>query len=425
MSSKKIVLSSCIAAAALIAVSAFGSTAANADPVSPPHTYVAAGSDTIQDLYNSFETSSNISSWNATLPGSSGDAALGSTITPVNGLAGTGNTIGRPNGSGDGRKALSAAWNPSSSVFTQVVTKTTGTTTTPYTVTSHSIDLARSSGKPTNLTADNLTSVPLARDAVTVATFGFSADFNRAQLEAIFGAPNDSTSGGSATAAAGTWHQAGSTHPSVFTVGDITRGTTPTAQPAIVTSVNGSGVVTGSTPLHVKLPQAFSGTRQFFQSALGNTLNTAATWVNQNNEENHADALTTTGDIIPFSAAQFVAQFNNVAPNTGVNGVNFHLDTIGGVAAATVSGTVASPGPLFGTLTAPPASGLGHFNRDVYSVVPSVVIEGSFANPTYDAAITTLVTSTLPGSGNVSSFGFDPISYSATSADWIHSAFEN
>jgi hypothetical protein len=418
---KSVIFSGVLVVGAVIAGSAFGATAANADPVSPPHTYVAVGSDTIQDLYNSFETSSNISSYNATLPGSTGDAALGSTITPVNVLAGTGNSIGRPNGSGDGRKALSAAWNPASSTFSQTVTKTTGSTTTPYTVTSHSIDIARSSGKPgTAVTAggstDHETFVPLARDAVAVATKGVTWNFTTPELEAIFGMPNDPAN--DTLSSTGVWTQVTGS----VTAGDIqfTSG-----HPVLVTSASPLTTVV----LNPKLPQASSGTRQFFQNAIHGTNTTpASSWVNDGNEENHADALTATGDIIPFSAAQFIAQTNGTAPDTGV--ANIVLDNINGSAPTTThrGSTNLFPGALFGSATAVPAGGVGVFNRDVYSVVPTQVINGTFtsaADATYDADVTTLVTSTLPTSSNVGSLGFLAITYAATTGDWIHSNWEN
>jgi len=409
-----------LAAGAVVFVSSFGTIAANADP-SGSYTYVAVGSDTIQDLYNSFSAQS-IGSWNATIPGQNGDAGLGSTIVPVNGQNPTNTAaIGRPNGSGDGRKALSAAWNPSNHTWSQTVTKTTGATTTTYTVPTDSIDIGRSSGKPATLVAagasnDNLTSVPLARDAVAVATDGFSFNFTEPELQAIYGAPNTTAS---PTSASGTYTQVSGK----FTVGDITHTGT---EPVLVTGVNAAGTAATSTvQLNVLLPQASSGTRQFFQNALGNTANTTATWVNANNEENHADALTATGDIIPFSAAQFISQYNGVVTDTGVKASTFNLDSIGGNAPVTISGSTATPGALFGSVSTVPNGAVGTFNRDVYSVVPTQVITPTGTPTTYDTAIKTLVTSTLPNLSNITNYGFEKLSYSGTSTDWLHSPFEN
>lgn len=410
---------------ALIGAGAFAAApSAQADPSSSGYSYVAVGSDTIQDLYNSFSAQS-IGSWNATIPGASGDAALGGTIVPVNGLDPTNTTaIGRPNGSGDGRAALSAAWDSSNHAWTQKVTKTTGVTTTTYTVPADSIDIARSSGQPSaahKTTAgsgsDDLTSVPLARDAVSVATYGFSFDFTEPELQAIYGAP-DTTS--SPASAAGVYTQSST----AATVGDVEN---VSGVEKLVTAVS-NGVASATQTLNVKLPQASSGTRQFFQKALGNTANTTAGWVNDDNEENTASALTTVGDIIPFSAAQFISQYNGFATYTGVRNSNFHLNEIAGQAAYTLSGTTAAPGALFGSTGTVPDGQVGTFNRDVYSVVPTQVINGTYSSltdPSYDTAITTLVTSTLPGLSNITNYGFESIGYSTTQADWIHSSWEN
>lgn len=423
----KLVFASIVGAGAVIATSAFGVTAANADPVTPStDIYTAVGSDTIQSLYNSYE-SDHIASWDATPVGTATTPTL---ITPVNKLAGTGLTIGRPNGSGDGRKALSAAWNPAKSTWVQNV----GGTNTTYTETVHSIDIARSSGKPSDLSADHLTSVPLARDAVSVATNGFTANFTTGELEAIFGLPNDPVN--SPVASTGVYTQ----HAGSVTVGDIQRVQTTTADPFLVTGFNALGNPIRQE-LHVEVPQPSSGTRQFFQNALGGTNTTAkATWATENHEENHANELATVGSIIPFSAAQYIAQVNGFAPNTGVLATGIHLDPIGvlpynGTLPTSVPTTptiTITPNPaFFGSGGTVPTSGIGHFNRDVYSVVPSTVIEGAFVpgsvDPTYDADIKTLVTVTLPTTEatKVTNGGFEQITYSATPSTWIQSNWEN
>lgn len=192
-----------LAAGATFAVTAIGTTAVKADPTSTPRTYVAVGSDTTQDLYNSFGNGyvdgsgttypsiADIASYDATGP----EGALGTTISPTNSLGGDCGVIGRPNGSGDGREFLSAAWSSGN----HTVSQTVNGVPTSYTVGTQCIDIARASAAlPTG--GGDLTSVPLARDAVTVATEGFSCDFTLAELQAIFGAPNSPMSPTSANA---------------------------------------------------------------------------------------------------------------------------------------------------------------------------------------------------------------------------------
>lgn len=208
----------------------------------------------------------------------------------------------------------------------------------------------------------------------------------------------------------------------------------PTSQPALVTAVSGSTVTLQQ--LHVLLPSPASGTRQFFLLALGIRANTTASWTNDNNEENHADVLTEPGDIIPFSVPPYIQQFNGLAPDTGVRDPDFHLDSLRlGVNPDGTGGTVEAPvdvgdgaataGPLFGDPSVPPDGAVGTFDRDVYSVVPTVVITADFAtdpefadtptNEAYAAAVKQLVTVTLPESQNIVDFGFEQISYSAGS----------
>jgi hypothetical protein len=431
----KLVVGGTVALGALVATVAFGGSAANADP-SPTgfRTYAAVGSDTIQDVYNGLSNGYSVSG-TAKPAVASSIASYNATGSPATVTTKSGATaLTRPNGSGAGRAALSAALNPSNHHWT-------GQTAD---VTPNSIDIARSSGQPAagflvsgsavDGPSDNLTSVPLARDAVSVATKGFtfngSTGFTAGALEAIYGAPAH---------ADGTFTQ--STVSGHHTVGDVMRNTaSATAEPVLVTGVSlgaGANTVTSTQQLNVFLPQNGSGTRQFFTGALGDTANTAATWVNQSIEENTGSALTATGDIAPFSAAQYVAQERGVVANTGLTGVN--LNAIGGKVAITGTGTSTTANTnvstsLYGDPTVVPNGAIGTFSRDTYSVVSSLKIDtqrrattgGTLTtNPSRDATLSTLVTSTLPNATAITDFGFLKIGYSATTSDWLTSSYEN
>src|SRR5215475_11509682 len=98
--SKRLLTVGVAAAAAVVFASP-----AFADPVRP---YAAVGSDTIQDVWNGLTNDStavapSIASYNATSNG-----VAYQTIQTKTG----GDWFARPNGSGDGAKALSAVWDP-------------------------------------------------------------------------------------------------------------------------------------------------------------------------------------------------------------------------------------------------------------------------------------------------------------------------
>lgn len=372
-----------LCAGALGLTGIFGAGAAIADPSPLPtpgvpstySAYAATGSDTIQDLYNAFGTTNDVDSWNA----------FGSSSIQTKS---SGPAFQRPAGSGDGRKALSASWDSANHIWKGVDLYT-----------SHAVDIARSSGQPSVQVAagasnDNLTSIPLARDAVDVAVGsslkGVIANVTTAQLRALY----KCTAGAGVTFTGNTAHLAG-------------------------------------RDLIVQLPQAGSGTRSFFLTALGITAPGACVvdggTADPTQENNAGDVLA--NGIIPFSAGSYIAQFNNVAPNTGV--VDMGLLTVDGRPGVSVSGSVASPSTasnsLYGDPTLPvPAQNVGSpanpsvLSRDVYSVVAT-------SNLASDATLRTLVTTTLPGaSATISQYGFLPLAFSGTPAShYIHSPFEH
>jgi ABC-type phosphate transport system substrate-binding protein len=202
------------------------------------------------------------------------------------------------------------------------------------------VDIARSSSGPgSNASATGkLIYVPYARDAVAYAYYGSSADLGNlttAQLKDL------------------------------YTNGPTTIGSTLV------------------TPL---IPQATSGTRKFFLSAIGVSTDatcTMSTCLTSTLPENDATVLTP-GTIIPFSVANWIAQANLVAQNTIPASGNVVLGAPNGVAGFTGSGTALVPNATF--YNAAP------YGRDTYLVVQYARIDTTSA--TYDATLAGLVDST-------------------------------
>jgi len=263
-----------VAAFAVAVVTLSVSAPAYADPT-PSGTIkplVGVGSDTTENLVNGLGTVvTNIGSYDAT-----GSAQI---QTRTGGVL-----FNRPNGSGSGQKALTAAINPN------------GTTKWPagtgVDVTGQ-VDFARSSSAPSgSLPGTELTFVPFARDAVSFAVSAAS-DFPRDI--AVGSAAQDSIS------------------PAPFTLRNIYRGS--------VTSYTDKNLDT--VTIRPLLPQTGSGTRSFWIGQLG--LNEAnitaggvATDLGNTVQEHNGTFVTGPGDITPFSVAQFIQQGNYAALPTAV-----------------------------------------------------------------------------------------------------------
>jgi hypothetical protein len=385
---------------------------------------VAVGSDTIQDIYGSWANSTspnyNLDSFKAfTNPASA-------TIT----LKGTGTqVVARPAGSGDGVKLLSATYGTSN--------KYSSSTNNPSTV--YNIDqldpvvnIARSSSRPssslnTTWGSANLVYVPLARDAVSVAVKNVPSVTNLTtdQLKGLYGT--------------GTYQQTSGT----WTINDIAPiSAKGTANPILVTGVS-AGAITTYTELDPKLPQAGSGTRSFFLGAIGVT--SAGAWVEDTKvvsgvtspiAENDASNLTATAQVVPFSAAQWISQYNNAVPPTFVKATtDVKLISINGSAAYQLDPLGdAVTGALFGSASAVPnptnttAGAFGLFSRDVYSVVTKANF-GAGANPvvpTTAGSLGKLVGTDLPGDATtIAKFGFLKLNYSGTATGWFYSLWAN
>lgn len=398
-----------------------GSTAATAanDPSggNTAGNHVATGSDTLDALYGSFADSTSpdydLDSFTAfgspdtiTLNG----AVSGATVLTAGGLP-AGNSVARPAGSGDGVELLSATYNPNSNRYNSSTNPTSAPGANYYLNQANPvIDIARSSSRPsssysvTTFAAADLVYVPLARDAVSVAVKdSVITDLSTDSLNAIYGS--------------GSYNPVAGDHD-----GDVRlvgSGATATVQ---VYEADVAAWVT----VDPKLPQSSSGTRSFFLSAIG--VSAKAAWVEDGFDENDASALTASGQIIPFSAAQWIAQWNNVADQTfDPLTTDVSLIDINSSAPVTYSGSTASAGALFGSAGTVPSTGSGTFARDVYSVVLASSF-GTGTSPVVPAtagSVGKLVATDLKANTTtIASYGFLPLTYSGTTG-WQYATWTN
>jgi hypothetical protein len=344
-----------VASATLLSMNAMTTThIAGADPAFAS-SYVGVGSDTIQDVFNAYSgaepyppssatvysvplhssaasNNKTVTSWDAIPAG--GSAAAPGCITPKLGTA----AMDRPNGSGNGIAALSHAVDGTG--WQAPKASCTAGTSNATPIISGSVDFARSSRGP-NVTGTALAYIPFARDAVGVAYYDHGtttfATLTTAQLNALYSSPT------------------------------------------------GTLVINGDTA-KACLPQAGSGTRSFFEGAIGvseATANAAATAAGCNTqEENGADTFYAfanvlpagTGAVIPFSAGSWISQANGVSLDRSATGRANGVD----LAAIDALGK-----PYTGTPPneAPSATYYANtsYGRNVYVVVPTSKI-GTFGD---------------------------------------------
>ncbi|MFE7510937.1 hypothetical protein [Streptomyces sp. NPDC057540] len=177
------------------------------------------------------------------------------------------------------------------------------------------LDFARSSRGPADTSTTDLTWIPFAKDAVSWVKRSDSAlpnDLTAAQLKAVY--------------------------------------------ECTTTSLNGVAL----TPI---LPQANSGTRQFFLASIGVTAPGAC--VQQGVQENDGTVLDTAGDIAPYSVAQYTAQEKAVVTDRRGAAV---LGSVGTVAPRNADKTL--------NLSFP-------FTRDVYNVVPTAKLTNATISSTF------------------------------------------
>ncbi|MFD8818475.1 Ig-like domain repeat protein [Streptomyces sp. NPDC059627] len=331
--------SAAFVAAAVVAGGLALATPAVADPDAGAfRQLVGVGSDTTQDVLNALAGDTvNGTSYSATAVKSANGAGIasydaiepgtGSTTSNITTRTG-GPSFLRPNGSGNGRLALSEA-----------LTGDKYPTSAGVSI-SGQVDFARSSGGP-SVSGTALTYIPMARDAVGVAVKGSALDTL-----------------------------------TVDQLHDIYSGA--------LTTVNGQTV-------HPRIPQAGSGTRKFFLAAIGLTDATLSPNVTTVQENQANPALTEDGALVPFSVGSWIAQNNGISPDysktaaaAGGHLASIQLpgDTGATSPVTTVNGKLSPVTAYYENST---------FGRDVYNVVPSRAIDtGSifFDKDLYDVFVT-------------------------------------
>jgi len=340
------------ASATLLTMNAVTTTrVAGADPAFAS-SYVGVGSDTTQDVFDAFSgaepyppstatvysvplhsdgpsKNKTVTSWDAIPAG--GSASAPGCITPKLGAG----AMDRPNGSSNGIAALSHALD--GTPWSAAAASCTGSANAP--IISGNVDFARSSrGPKPDKPGTALTYVPFARDAVSVAVFDHGsanlANLTSAQLTALYSSPT------------------------------------------------GTLVINGDT-VKACLPQAGSGTRGFFEAAIGvsdSVAGAAAIAAGCNAaEENGADTFfafanalgPNTGAVIPFSVASWISQANGVALDRSAagrtNGVDLAaIDALGKPYTGTAPNE--APNPTFYDNTT--------YGRNVFVVLPTAKIGG-------------------------------------------------
>jgi len=317
-----------VALSAAIGVAIAGislSVPANADPVSPGYSIV--GSDTLQDAVNALVNGTSISgTFVRVTAGGNPVGSFDATGSAAIQLKPGGPYIGRPSGSGDGKKALSRALDGNNWAKNNITANVVG-----------QVDLARSSSGASTTTGNGdinasgpLVFIPFGRDAVSYA-FRFGAGKTLADAPGL-----DSLSA---------------------------------AQ--LLQIFNGVTTTIGTVTVVPKLPQASSGTRQFFLGAIGagSTSNPAGVpdAATTTTVENDGGAFGTpaagTVQIFPFSAASWIAQVNGATP----------INTTGVAALGSAGGTA----PFTGTSPLVPNSAFYSsttWGRDVYIIAPAAKI---------------------------------------------------
>ncbi|PRY67492.1 hypothetical protein B0I08_10699 [Glaciihabitans tibetensis] len=312
-----------VAMCAALSVAAAGlalATPSYADPVSS--SYVLVGSDTLQDSGNALANGTNItgSSVQTTANGSfiASYDAFGSAAIQTK-TAGV--YFARPAGSGDGIKALSRSID--GGAFS-----VSGNATPAVSITGQ-VDIARtSSGAGATANANGLLAyVPYGRDALSYAYVGAG-------------------------------------------LGEITTAQLKSVYDCSLTSI-------GGVPVTPVLPQAASGTRKFFLSAIGNP--TLGSCVVQSSFAENDGSVITNGQIIPFSVASWVAQKNGAGQNrTGAASLGSPLN---GIEPFTGTGANLVPNATYYSNAT--------FGRETYLVVEYARINAADAR--FDPALAALV----------------------------------
>ena len=368
-SSKKRLLLAAVVSVGLAAPAFTGS--ASADP-KQFGALVGVGSDTTENVVNGFAGYDNgfyytpvksvtgdrqLVSWDATAPAGAADNCIS--------LAG-GIKVQRPNGSTNGRAALSRAFDGVAVTNAAGGWGTTAdcgpTTNNGRQDVSGLIDFARSSGGPsTGDTGTSLTYVPFARDAVGIAYYRAAGspvtDFTYAELEALYK--------GTGTTPNVLTKSNGSTNVDIIACGiQLGSGT----QKFNLSSLNGASAT------------SVTATQEAAATAACNAAGTGARL-----QEHDAAGLKAKGDaleatrpgievIVFFSAAKFIAKRNGLVPGDPA-AYNVDLATISSAFSTANIGK-----PYSGTGTSVTVNSTYYadskFSRKVYNVLPTSILTG-------------------------------------------------
>lgn len=337
MISKKVIA---LCAVVGVAVSGYAfAVPATAEPVSNSFTIV--GSDTLEDAVNAIANGSSLGG--ATVRAASAGANVGSFDATGSSTIITrpyGVRFARPNGSGDGKLALSKSI--SGAGYTSSASG--ASTVLPLTVITGEVDIARSSSKGTVVGGGALMQIPFGRDAFTYAY-------------------------DSRNTASGIAEMTLATMKLVFECDSATLTTLGLTQAVI--------------------PQAGSGTRKDFLGKLGITDNSAFTSRSciVVGQEHDASTLTQT-QIMPMAASRWVAM------NTGAS---YAKMTANAVVGSLVAGQVAVTGT--GVNMAPNSAYYADttWGRDTYLIVEAARMDPSNTEK-YSAALANLLDPTKAAS---------------------------
>lgn len=279
-----------VAIGAMVGVAALAVAFAGPANADPSTTYVAVGSDTVQDVENAFSQNIGnglIGSYDAVNPA---DKTAHDEISPKPGCSMT-----RPNGSGEGVNALRKSINPNTVAAQLADAPEPGC-----------VDIARSSSGPgaNQSNTGSLVYVPFALDAVGTAT-------------------------GPATAVTGTSDNAVATHithADAFTLGTLAnpgdliklyRDCATVTEGGV--TYNPNTATAGQQQIDLYVPQPGSGTRSFWATTLGFNATTLPACVHDHSvldpteqvEEHDGTIYAQDANAFgPFSIAQFIAQGN-------------------------------------------------------------------------------------------------------------------
>ena len=383
----------------LAAIGFAGNSPANADPKQYTDPIFGFGSDTLQDVSNAFAGFSNginytplqtsaalgtkqIVSWDAFSPVAGADPTAVNCITTKTGAP----QIRRPNGSGNGIRALSAAFNvgqrwPSGS-FT--VAQTCGV---PRAL-GGLIDFARSSASVTTTTGP-LVYIPFGRDALSFAYLRPSGSpvtsITTADLTALH-STGPQLIGGVPVIACGIQTGSGTYASWMTALGLATDGT---GDPGTNTC-NNAGVAPFTLRVQENNGPDLTGKAASLAAMTSDICDGSAGGPPVTCENAQL--------IVGFSASQFIARSNNVGkpnPNLGANG---GLGAINGISPTTGTAPSLLPNSAW--------FGDGTFGRDVTFVLAAAAIEGADAIPALQDMFVGSTSKVCAATATIQSHGF-------------------